>query len=133
MQAHQYLLQSHTHGCGVAWEAMIKAGSSAIDIHFGYCKRLRTGEIMDLDDKQDLQHAMVANLLLVSGRKEDIRYTERVIELTLLALADQEVVRALAVTDIQVSSAYMATKDRCYLERLSGAPRDSHMSEDLGL
>ncbi|MBD8088621.1 hypothetical protein IFT48_01355 [Pseudomonas fluorescens] len=112
---------------------LLKAGLTLTEVHFKYCRRLRTGEIMHLADQANLEETMVLDLLTVSEHFDDMGDTGRSIALHLLSLAPSDLVKRLATSDAQIRSAYMATKDRSYLERLSGVARDAYIGADLGL
>ncbi|AXH60112.1 hypothetical protein [Pseudomonas amygdali] len=114
-------------------EDMVGVGLTIEDIYFRYCKRMLTGEIMDLADGKGLQNAMVLDILDLSGRLDDVGDTERTISLALLKMADPDLVKMLAVTDVQLRTAFMATKDSRFLERLSGTALDKQIGVDLGL
>lgn len=114
-------------------EDMIGAGSTAQDIYFKYCKRMLTGEIMDLADRQDLQHAMVLDILELSGRTDEFGDSERTISFALLNMADKDLVKGLAITDVQLRTAFMATKDPGFLAGLSARSLDNQIGSDLGL
>lgn len=114
-------------------EDMIGAGATAPEIYFKYCKRMLTGEIMDLADQQDLQHAMVLDILELSGRTDEIGDSERAISLALLNMADEDLVKGVAITDVQLRTAFMATKNPTFLAGLSAKGLDNQMGSDLGL
>lgn len=114
-------------------EDMIGAGSTAQEIYFKYCRRMLTGEIMDLADQQDLQHAMVLDILELSGRADEIGDSERAISLALLNMADKDLVKRIAITDVQLRTAFMASKNPAFLVGLSAKGLDDQIGSDLGL
>lgn len=103
------------------------------EIFFKYCLGMTMGQYLDLAHNRNIYGQMLDRILDVSEPNGGDLYLMRTAKLTLLSLADPELLRRHARTDVQLRSAYLVTNDRFYLAKLSESGRDNQMGTDLGL
>ncbi|AXH60111.1 hypothetical protein PLA107_033415 (plasmid) [Pseudomonas amygdali pv. lachrymans str. M301315] len=107
--------------------------SSHDEIFFKYCLGMSMGQYLDLAHNSNTYGKMIDRILDVSDTNSCDLYLMRTAKLTLLSLVDPDLLCRHAKTDVQLRSAYLVTKDRSYLAKLSESGRDNQMGTDLGL